>query len=64
MKKAESKAKSEVLIVDDLKDNLLDLEGLLRRDDINIFQASSSTEALELMIHHEFAVTLIDVQMP
>lgn len=54
----------KILLVDDLKDNLLALEGLLRRDDIEIFKAKSGTEALEFMIPHEFAVSLIDVQMP
>ena len=54
----------KILLVDDLKDNLLALEGLLRRDDIGIFKAKSGTEALELMISHEFALALIDVQMP
>lgn len=54
----------KILLVDDLKDNLLALEGLLRRDDIEIFKARSGTEALEFMILHEFAIALIDVQMP
>ncbi|MGZ3695716.1 MAG: hybrid sensor histidine kinase/response regulator [Bdellovibrionota bacterium] len=54
----------KVLLVDDLKDNLLALEGLLRREDIEIFMARSGREALEFMVQHEFAVALIDVQMP
>ncbi len=54
----------KILLVDDLADNLLALEGLLRRDDIEIFKAKSGTEALEFMISHEFALALIDVQMP
>jgi len=54
----------KILLVDDLKDNLLALEGLLRREDTCIFKAKSGTEALELMISHEFALALIDVQMP
>ncbi len=54
----------KILLVDDLKDNLLALEGLLRRDDVEIFKAQSGTEALEFMISHEFALVLIDVQMP
>ena len=54
----------KILLVDDLKDNLLALEGLLRRDDVEIFKARSGVEALELMISHEFAVALVDVQMP
>jgi len=54
----------KILLVDDLKNNLLALEGLLRRDDVDIFKAKSGTEALEFMISHEFALALIDVQMP
>ncbi len=56
--------KVKILLVDDLKFNLLALEALLRRDDVTIFKAKSGTEALEFMILHEFAVALIDVQMP
>ena len=54
----------KILLVDDLKDNLLALEGLLRRDDVEIFKAKSGTEGLEFMIAHEFAVALVDVPMP
>ncbi len=54
----------KILLVDDLKDNLLALEGLLRRDDVEILKARSGAEALELMISHEFAVAFVDVQMP
>lgn len=54
----------KILLVDDLTDNLLALEGLLRREDIEVFKAKSGAEALELMISHEFCVALIDVQMP
>lgn len=54
----------KILLVDDLKDNLLALEGLLRRDDIEIFTAKSGTDALEFMITNDFALAIIDVQMP
>lgn len=54
----------KILLVDDLHGNLLALDGLLRRDDVEIFKAKSGTEALEFMISHEFALALIDVQMP
>ena len=56
--------KVKILLVDDLKDNLLALEGLLGRDDVEILKAKSGTDALELMVLHEFALALIDVQMP
>ncbi len=54
----------KILLVDNLKNNLLALEGLLKRDEIEILNAKSGTDALGLMIAHEFAVALIDVQMP
>ena len=56
--------KIKILLVDDLKDNLLALEGLLRQNDVKIFTANSGNEALELMMLHEFALALIDVNMP
>jgi len=54
----------KILLVDDLKDNLLALEGLLGRDDVEILKAKSGVDALDLMMAHEFALALIDVQMP
>lgn len=56
--------KLEILIVDDVKDNLLALNALLARDDVNIFQALSGNEALDLMLEHDFCLALLDVQMP
>jgi signal transduction histidine kinase len=56
--------KVKFLLVDDLKENLLALEALMRRPDIETFQARSGTEALELLIDHDFALAIIDVQMP
>jgi PAS domain S-box-containing protein len=55
---------TKILLVDNLKDNLLALEWLLKRDDVEIFKANSGNDALELMVPHEFALALIDVNMP
>src|ERR1700759_4068038 len=52
------------LLVDDLEENLLSLETLLRRDDLNILKARSGDEALELLLKNDVALALIDVQMP
>jgi signal transduction histidine kinase/BarA-like signal transduction histidine kinase len=56
--------KLEILIVDDVKNNLLALRALLERDDISIHQALSGKEALELMMKHDFCLALLDVHMP
>lgn len=56
--------KLEILLVDDIKDNLLALSSLLAKDSVTIFQASTGYEALELMMVHDFSVALLDVQMP
>ena len=52
------------LLVDDLEENLLSLEALLRGDDLLLLKARSGVEALELLLRHEVALALIDVQMP
>lgn len=52
------------LLVDDLEENLLSLEGLLRRDDLVLLKARSGDEALELLLQHDVALALVDVQMP
>jgi signal transduction histidine kinase len=52
------------LLVDDLEENLLSLEALLRRDGLILLKARSGTEALELLLQYEVALALLDVQMP
>jgi CheY-like chemotaxis protein len=52
------------LLVDDLDANLLVLEGLLRREGLELLKARSGSEALELLLVHDVALALLDVQMP
>jgi two-component system sensor histidine kinase/response regulator len=52
------------LLVDDLEDNLLALSALLERDDVELLTARSGSEALELLLEHDFALAFLDVQMP
>ena len=53
-----------ILIVDDLPENLIALEALIRREDIDVHAARSGDEALALLLEHDFALAILDVQMP
>jgi signal transduction histidine kinase len=52
------------LLVDDLEENLLSLEGLLRRDGLVLLKARSGAAALELLLQYDVALAILDVQMP
>lgn len=52
------------LLVDDLEENLLALDALLRNEDVVLLKARSGEEALELLLDHDVALALVDVQMP
>ncbi|WP_320169299.1 diguanylate cyclase domain-containing protein [Maridesulfovibrio sp.] len=54
----------KILIVDDNAVNLTLLEKLLRLDSLEIFKALGGREAVELSRNHDFALILLDVQMP
>ena len=56
--------RTNVLIVDDRPENLLALESLLENPSLNIMKANSGNEALGLVLQHDFALVLLDVQMP
>ncbi|MEO5659727.1 MAG: hybrid sensor histidine kinase/response regulator [Polaromonas sp.] len=53
-----------ILIVDDLPENLLALEAVIRQEDRTVFQASSAEDALTMLLEHEFALAILDIQMP
>lgn len=55
---------ASILLVDDLEENLLSLEALLRQDDLVLLKARSGDEALELLLKNDVALALVDVQMP
>jgi signal transduction histidine kinase len=55
---------ANVLLVDDLQENLIALEALIRQPGRRIFTARSGDEALSLMLEHSFALAILDVQMP
>ncbi|HKT74721.1 MAG TPA: hybrid sensor histidine kinase/response regulator [Steroidobacteraceae bacterium] len=52
------------LVVDDIEENLTALAALLGQSDVEVFTARSGMEALELLLHHDFALALLDIQMP
>ena len=52
------------LLVDDLEENLLALEGLLRREGLVLLKARSGDQALEMLLQNDVALALVDVQMP
>src|SRR5450830_323178 len=53
-----------ILVVDDIAQNLVAAEAVLALPGIVILKASSGAQALELLLTHEVALALIDVQMP
>ena len=55
---------TKILIVDDRRENLLSLEALLEDLGLEIHTATSGNDALASMLQHDFAVVLMDVQMP
>jgi signal transduction histidine kinase/DNA-binding response OmpR family regulator len=56
--------KVDILIVDDLQDKILVLESILGQLDERVITARSGAEALRHVLEREFAVILLDVNMP
>src|SRR5204862_969239 len=54
----------DILIVDDRAENLLALEAILEPLGQRLVRAHSGEEALRKLLQHDFAVVLLDVQMP
>ena len=53
-----------ILLVDDQRQNLVALEGILKPLDHNVLKASSGGEALKVLLKKDVAVILLDLEMP
>lgn len=56
--------KINILIVDDKIENIIALEALLKRDDVNIISTTLPNEALRISWEQDISIALVDVQMP
>ena len=54
----------KILVVDDTAANLVAMRRLLANSGAQLFEARSGNEALALCLDHEFALILLDVNMP
>lgn len=54
----------KVLIVDDSETNLVLLDHLLQMDECEVVQAKSGLEAIDFVRDNEFALIILDIQMP
>ena len=56
---------AKILIVDDREDNLLSIQSILEPEGYQIIKAGSGKDALKiLLVQYDFALILMDVQMP
>ena len=56
--------KPDILVVDDLQANRIVMRKLLKKVDCNVIEAASGNEALSLCLEHQFALILLDINMP
>jgi signal transduction histidine kinase len=57
-------ARPAILIVDDREDNLLSLSRFLEPTGALVIKANNGNDALKACLNHEFALALLDVNMP
>ncbi|MGW0968425.1 response regulator [Streptomyces sp. NPDC002516] len=55
---------ASILLVDDMEDNLVALEAVLRSLNEPLVRARSGEEAMEALLRRRFAVVLLDIRMP
>src|ERR1700741_3739465 len=56
--------KPKILVVDDRVENLVAIEVVLRDLDVELIKATSGNQALKETLYHDFALALLDIQMP
>lgn len=54
----------KILIVDDRPENLIAIEVVLRDLEVDLVKAYNGNEALKQTLYHDFALALLDIQMP
>ncbi|PJE80469.1 putative signaling protein [invertebrate metagenome] len=64
MPKSTGAGSIKILVVDDRPENLLAMKKVLKPLGADIHTVDSGAEALSMVIHHRYAVILLDVQMP
>ncbi|QGQ97169.1 hybrid sensor histidine kinase/response regulator [Paenibacillus psychroresistens] len=60
----QEKIVAKILVVDDRNENLFAMETILKALHCEIYKAHSGNEALSLTLRHDFALILLDVNMP
>ena len=56
--------KTNILLVDDRPENLVAIEGIVDIPNINFVKATSGNKAIAFLLEYDFALVLLDVQMP
>lgn len=57
-------SKPKILLVDDKVENLKALETVLKGLNVELVKATNGNDALKETLHHDFALALLDIQMP
>ena len=60
----EMKTMAKILLVDDKDSNLLALQNVLKSLDVEVVKALTGDDALRATLNHDFALAILDVQMP
>ncbi|MEX0929673.1 MAG: histidine kinase dimerization/phosphoacceptor domain -containing protein [Balneolales bacterium] len=56
--------KINILLIDDNKEKLIAIRSILDMPDLNLIECNSGAEGLKQLLRHEFALILLDVNMP